>query len=66
MTGRDPGQLEVPPGIAALDPSAVERIESLLVEAERRQAREMVEAAGAALDQLPAVLRRVMLRILGL
>lgn len=65
ISGRDPRRLEVPSRIAALDPDAVERIESLVVEAEQRQAREIVEAAGAALDQLPAVLRRIMLRVLG-
>jgi hypothetical protein len=64
-SARDPGRLEVPSGIAALDPNAVERIESLVAEAEQRQVLEMVEAAGAALDQLPGVLRRLMLRILG-
>ena len=61
----DSGPLEVPSGIAALDPHAAERIELLVVEAEQRQVLEMVEAAGTALDQLPGVLRRVMLRVLG-
>ncbi len=65
MTGRDPGRLKVPPSIAGLDPNALERIETLVAEAEQRQAQEIVEALGAALDQLPTALRRLMLRILG-
>jgi hypothetical protein len=65
MTELDPGQLRVPPGIAVLDPNALERIETLVVEAERRQAEEIADAAGTALDQLPAVLRSLTLRILG-
>jgi hypothetical protein len=65
MSERGSGQLKVPPGIAGLDPNALERIEMLVAEAEQRQAKEIVEAVGAALDQLPAVLRRLMLKILG-
>lgn len=65
VTERDPGQLKIPPGIAVLRPDAGEKLETLVAEAEQRQAWEIAGAAGAALDQAPAVLRRLMLRIFG-
>lgn len=54
----------IPPGIRALGPEAVERLQTLLAQAEQRQAEEADAALDTALGIVPRPLRGVVRKVL--
>lgn len=56
--------LEVPPGIAALGPEAVARLQALVAQAEQRQADEAEASLQTALQVVPWPVRGIVRKVL--